>query len=89
MCKVCLIDLWKYNRRVYILGILGIFNMEDVKVLPQKKNKDTTSMKCSVGFLRFLNKHGQRGESYEQICWRLFDKKIPQFRSNTKVGGKR
>ena len=41
------------------------------KVLPQKEDKEITSMKVNVWFLRFLNKFGERGESWQQIAMRL------------------
>ena len=41
------------------------------KVLPDRKDEDITSMKVNVWFLRFLNKFGERGESWQQIAMRL------------------
>ncbi len=41
------------------------------KLFPNRKDEEVTSMKVNVWFLRFLNKFGERGESWQQIAMRL------------------
>ena len=41
------------------------------KVLPQKEDKEITSMKVNVWFLRFLNKFRTGRETWQEIAMRL------------------
>ncbi len=46
-------------------------NMDNSLIMPNKKDTNITSMSCSVGFLRLIEKFRGKRESYEQTITRL------------------